>query len=428
MQHGLDWLLALPRFSHTPDEAYVPGQDRIRALLAAMGDPQRGLRTVHIGGTNGKGSTASFVSALGTASGLRVGLFTSPSLLHASEMIRIDGVPQAEGLARAADRWLDAAQASGATFFEILTALALWTFAEADVDLAVVEVGLGGREDATAVVEPIVTAVTHVGLDHMDLLGDTPEAIAVHQAGIARPGVPFLHSVARDPARAALEREASARGAQAERVLDTVRPESSGAEITFHTPDGTVGPVGLGLWGAHQRRNATLALRCAQEAFGPLAPEAAVRGLSEVVALAGVRGRAERWAGDRRIVLDVAHNADGWRAALGAIDATPRPAGTLWALVGAMQDKDVTDLGRLLRARGAHVVVAPLGSPRAFEPGPLAEALGGAEVVASVAAGLDRFRHAADLDDRLLVTGSHTTVAEAIRALESSRTSASAEG
>ncbi|MEL6616712.1 MAG: bifunctional folylpolyglutamate synthase/dihydrofolate synthase, partial [Bacteroidota bacterium] len=151
---GLQRLLAMPRFSQTPDTAYAPGQDRIRGLLATMGDPHVSLPVVHIGGTNGKGSTASYVSALGTASGLRVGLFTSPSLLRTAEMIRIDGVPQDEALSHAADRWIEAIEASGATFFEAVTALAFGIFAEAGVDLAVVEVGLGGRDDATAVVEP----------------------------------------------------------------------------------------------------------------------------------------------------------------------------------------------------------------------------------------------------------------------------------
>ncbi|MEL6615495.1 MAG: hypothetical protein AAFQ43_07145, partial [Bacteroidota bacterium] len=271
---------------------------------------------------------------------------------------------------------------------------------------------------------------TQIGLDHTDLLGDSPEAIAVHKAGIARPGVPFLHTVQRGAAREALEREAEARGAEVERVLETVRPESAGGTVTLHTPEGPVGPVQLGLWGAHQRRNAKLALRCAQVAIGPLAPEASVRGLADVVALAGVRGRAERWAGDRRIVLDVAHNADGWRAAVGAIDATPRPAGRLWALVAAMADKDVRELASLLFARGARVLTAPLASPRAYGAGPLAEALGWGDVVESVGAGIERFQREADPDDWLLVTGSHATVATALRGLEDEtpRTSGAAMG
>ena len=416
-------LLALPRFLDAASGAYRPGLERVRALLAEMGDPHERLRVVHVAGTNGKGSTASFVSAIGTASRLRVGLFTSPTLLDRAEAVRIDGVPQPEALASGAARWMNAAERVGATYFEALTALALDAFARAAVDLAVVEAGLGGRDDATNVVRPAVAAVTHVGLDHTRELGGTPEAIARHKAGIAKPGVPFLHALPPGAERGALEAEAHVRDAsRVERVRETVRIEASGGSATFTTPEAQIGPARLGLRGAHQAQNAALALRAAEVALGPLAPEAAGRGLAEVRALAGLRARGERWAGDPRIVLDVAHNAEGWALAVeGAAADSEASGGRLWALVGVL-DKNPAPLARALAARGVRVLAVGLPSARAVGAEPLAAALreGGAEAEAagSVGEGLARFRREAGPGDRLLVTGSHVTVSQALAALE----------
>ena len=192
----------------------------------------------------------------------------------------------------------------------------------------------------------------------------------------------------------------------------------------FTTPEARYGPIRLGLAGEHQAQNAALAVRAAEVALAevarrPLAPEAARRGLRDVAPLAGLRGRAEAWAGDPRIVLDVAHNADGWRAALRAVEVAS--GGRLWVLVGAMADKDVSALGPLLAARDALVMTVGLGGERAFEAEPLAARLreGGAraEPVADVAAALARFGHESARGDRLLITGSHLTVAAALAAL-----------
>ena len=442
-------LLALPRYLDVASGAYRPGLGRVRALLGAMGDPHRGLRLVHVAGTNGKGSTASCVAAIATASGLRAGLFTSPVLVDRSEAIRIDGAPQPERLASGAARWMDAAERAGATYFEALTALALDAFAQADVDLAVIEAGLGGRDDATNAIRPLVAAVTHVGMDHTRELGATLQAIARHKAGIAKAGVPFLHALGPGAARDALEAEAHARGAsRVERVREVVQASGDADAIHFVTPEAALGPVRLGLPGAHGAQNAALALRAAEVAWaeagwGPLAPEAAARGLAGVQALAGLRARGERWAGDPRIVLDVAHNAEGWAAAVAyaareagsAREAGGPPeaarghargharGGRLWALVGVL-DKDPAPLGRALAAAGARVLAVGLPSERALTAGPLAQRLraAGAEAaeVDQVGEALGRFQREAGPSDRLLVTGSHLLIAQALTALEAS--------
>lgn len=416
------FLLDLPRFADAGASAYTPGLDRVRALLAAMGDPHVGLPVVHVAGTNGKGSTASFVAAIGTASGRRMGLHTSPHLLTLRERMRIDGVPASvDWLADAVGRYDGALREVGPSFFEATVALSLLYFREQAVDLAAVEVGLGGRLDATAVVEPVVCLVTHIGMDHTDLLGDTLADIAREKAGIAKAGVPFLHAVPDEEARAALEAEARRRDAPIEAVRETVRlgPDADGIRVI--TEAGSVGPVQIGLAGEHQAWNAALAVRAAEIAMPGADRSSTERGLREVVRLAGIRGRGERWSGDRRIALDVAHNAEGLGRAFEAGLHTGG-LGTGWLLLGVMADKDIREFVRSRLGDGdVRVLAVDLPTPRALPAADLArlvtEAGGVAEVVPSVAEGLTRFRRDAGPHDRLLVTGSHVTVAEALRAL-----------
>ena len=415
---ALDRLLALPRFADAGAAAYNPGLGRMRALLAAMGHPERAAPAIHVAGTNGKGSTASFAASIAQAAGVRVGLHTSPHLLHVGERMRIDGVA-------APDAWLDAAVARhadlfarvGPSFFEATTALAFLHFAEAGVDLAVVEVGLGGRLDATNVLTPAVSVVTSIGLDHTDLLGDTLGAIAREKGGIAKPGVPLIHAVWQDEARGAVDQTARDAGAPVEDVRDTCRVEIETAVplvVRLVTPEADYGRLAVGLPGEHQAWNACLAARACEIAVPGLAPEAVADGLSSVARRSGLRGRgAEAEPG---IVLDVAHNDDGWRVAIEA--ARPTGGGRLVAIVGVMADKDGAALARRLAAAGA--LVLPIGLPgdRALGRDALADLLrdAGAETlnVADACVAVAWFRAHRAPGDRLLVTGSHGTVAEAL--------------
>ncbi|MDZ4700969.1 MAG: Mur ligase family protein, partial [Rhodothermales bacterium] len=190
------YLLGLPSFSVAGAVAYAPGLERIAALMAGMGDPHRVLRVAHVAGTNGKGSTSSMLAAIGTSTGRRVGLHTSPHLYRLQERMRIDGVAIPDGrLAGLVGRYVDLFEAVGPSFFEATVALSFLYFAEEGVDLAVVEVGLGGRLDATNIVEPSVCAITTIGLEHTAILGDTLEAIAAEKAGIIKAGVPVVSGV-----------------------------------------------------------------------------------------------------------------------------------------------------------------------------------------------------------------------------------------
>ena len=416
---ALDRLLALPRFADAGAAAYTPGLDRMRALLAAMGNPERSAPAVHVAGTNGKGSASSFAASIAQASGLRVGLHTSPHLLHVGERMRVDGVPADDAwLSDAARRHAELFARVGPSFFEATTALAFLRFAEATVDLMVVEVGLGGRLDATNVLTPVVSVITSVGLDHTDLLGDTLGAIAREKAGIAKPGVPLLHAVADAEARASIDATARDAGAAAEAVRETCRAEVETAAplvVRLATPERDYGHLGVGLPGAHSAWNACLAVRACEIAVPDLTRAPVVAGLASVSGRTGLRGRGEE--AEPGIVLDVAHNDDGWRVALAT--AAPRDAGArLFALVGMMADKDAAALARHLAAAGA--VAMPVGLPgdRALSREALAETLRGAGVetldVSDACAAVAWFRANRAPADRLIVTGSHGTVAEAL--------------
>ncbi len=409
-------LFALPRFAGVTDAAYKPGLDRMRALLSEMGDPHDGLSIVHVAGTNGKGSTCAFASALLQAHGLRVGLHTSPHLWRVHERMRIDGreVPD-DWLDDAVARWMPAFEQIGVSFFEATTALALLHFADERVDAAVVEVGLGGRLDATNVVTPVVACVTEIGLDHTDLLGDTRAAIAKEKAGIFKPGAPALTNATGSDVLDVLGRAAAAVDSEFENVRDSVSARQGGEGVSFETPHAEYPHARLGLAGLHQVGNAALALRAVEVLAGRALDASSVRrGLASVVRLTGLRGRLDAIRDQPRVVADVAHNPDGIQAVL---HETEPPKGAVrTVVVGLMGDKDAHGVARLLAQSGSRVVAAELPGERAMGADVLAILLRGAGVrqvqTATVAGALAEFEQTADPDDVCVVTGSHVTIAE----------------
>jgi dihydrofolate synthase/folylpolyglutamate synthase len=412
-------LLALPRFAEQGGAAFKPGLERMHALLDALGDPHERFRSVHVAGTNGKGSTASLLASIGTAAGLRVGLHTSPHLHDLAERMRLDGVPAPHGwIAEAVARWQPAFETIGPSFFEATVALSFRYFADASADLAVVEVGLGGRLDATNVLRPTLALVTNVDLDHTDLLGDTPEAIAREKAGIAKRGVPLLTAAEGEGVLAALRATAEARGAPFVRVQDEVAVEAVEERadrlvLDLETPVRTYRRLEVGLGGRHQAWNAALAVRAAERAIGA-AREAVVReGLLNVRKHSELAGRCEVVRRTPLILADVAHNAGGLGAALAW--ARGLVEGELYVLFGTMRDKDLGAMAAALAAADARVLPVPLASPRSVPCATLGEALraGGAAVidVAGVREGVGWFERHAGAADGLLATGSHLAVA-----------------
>ncbi|WP_040383220.1 bifunctional folylpolyglutamate synthase/dihydrofolate synthase [Deinococcus apachensis] len=364
----LDWLFARQRFG------VHPGLSRVRALLARLGDPQAAFRSVLVGGTNGKGSTAATLAAMLGAGGEQTGLFTSPHLTRFSERFVVGGRELGGEEVRAALRRMRPhAEVVEASFFEIVTALGCLLFAEQGVRAAVLEVGLGGRLDATNALDPVLSVITNVGLDHTEILGNTREAIAGEKAGILRAGQLAVTGVAADllpilEARGAdlwaIGREVWVNAASLGWDGWDVRVQVPGAGLTFHTP----------LLGAHGAGNAALA---AVAAYRLGVGEGAIR-----AGAAGVRwpGRLEAlsWRGGR-VLLDGAHNPDGARALADAL----RGLGVerLPVAFGAAADKDVAGVAAALRGVASEVILTrAMLSPRAADPATLAPHFAGLPV------------------------------------------------
>jgi dihydrofolate synthase / folylpolyglutamate synthase len=363
----LDWLFARQRFG------VHPGLMRVRELLAKLGDPQQAFGSVLVGGTNGKGSVAASLSAMLNASGQRTALFTSPHLTRFSERFVVAGaeLPEAvvgEALARVRPH----AEAAEASFFEIVTALGCLMFAEAGTDVAVMEVGLGGRLDATNALEPLLSVVTNIGLDHTAILGETLPLIAAEKAGILRAGRPAVLGVQPDllPIFGATGADLWVLGREAELTAAPlgwkgwqVQTSSPAGELSFQTP----------LLGEHGARNAALAALAAQRLS---VPGAAIQAGAVQTRWPG---RLERlpWQGGH-VLLDGAHNQGGaWalRRALGGLGV-----GRVPFIFGAAADKDVAAMLReLAGAMSTLVLTRAVNSPRAAQP---------ADLVALVPAGV----------------------------------------
>lgn len=380
------------------------GLERMTRLLAALGEPQRTLRCVHVAGTNGKGSTAAMVAAALQRAGHRVGLYTSPHLSRFSERLRLDGgeIGAVELL-----RLLDRVQACGGepTFFETLTAMALLWFAEQRVSVAVVETGLGGRLDATNVLQPLVSVITSIGLDHTEVLGATLPQIAAEKAGIIKPGVPAVVAAAAPEVERVFSERCAALGAPLwlER-RDFACGAGADEALLYRGLDGSaLGPLRLALPGQHQWRNAALALATLE-----LLAEQGVGSTVEqrLAALATVRwpGRLE-WI-DAQHLLDCAHNAAGARALAAAV--APRCDFAL--IFAALQDKPVGPMLEALRPCTARLVLTRVAVDRASPPAALRALAGAGEIAPDLPAALALL---ADDPRPRLITGSTYLVGEA---------------
>jgi dihydrofolate synthase/folylpolyglutamate synthase len=327
------------------------GLERVGAALDHFGHPERRFSSLHVAGTNGKGSVSAMAAAMALEGGTRVGLYTSPHLCRFDERIQIDGRPAPEdALLSALEQVLD--EAPELTFFETATVAAFVLFARFAVDLAVVEVGLGGRLDATNVLEaPRATAITSISLDHTDRLGSTLAAVAGEKAGIAKRGVPLFVGPVAAEAFAQIEASAAAAGA---RLVRTDRDAELAAFVERHPP---------ALEGAHQRENAKIAVALGREAG--LSERAIAEGLRRVV----WSGRLETLTTpEGEVLLDAAHNPEGADALAFALRAKAAPPERVALVFGSMADKDYPAMLSALAPLAAHrVYVAPEGR-RAADP------------------------------------------------------------
>jgi dihydrofolate synthase/folylpolyglutamate synthase len=402
------------------------GLERTEQALAALGNPHHHFPVVHVGGTNGKGSVTTTVAAALGAAGLRVGCYTSPHLCSLRERIVVGGLALTEETLRArAAEMADVVARFGLTFFEAVTVLGFHAFAREGVDVAVIEVGLGGRLDATNVVRPLVSAVTNVQMDHADYLGGTLAEIAREKAGIVKAGVPFVLGETA-PDLVAIFREVAARMGTPFHPVDAPARlrdvELARDHTAFTVATRAWGEVRLAtpLVGLHQASNAVVAVEVLEHLPEGLRPgrEALARGIAGVVHPG--RDQIEVIEG-RTWLFDVAHNTAGIQTLVDTLDRLdpPRP---LVAVVGVLGDKDWPRMLPPLFSRAdLAVLTQPPSAPpeRRWDPGAVGAGLAGAgriRVEEDFLAALAAAREAAG-EGTVVVTGSCHTVGSALSAL-----------
>jgi dihydrofolate synthase/folylpolyglutamate synthase len=367
----------------TPELYTNPGQprrkfslDEIGTLLDALGNPHRRFRSLLIAGTNGKGSTASTLASILTASGMRTGLYTSPHLVRANERIRIDGEEIADDafgslyarVHTAAEKLVrDGKLPQEPSFFEILTAQALLYFDEEKVDVAVLEVGMGGRLDATNIVDPLLSIVTDISLDHMEWLGSTIAAITREKAGILRRGGTLIALPQHPEANHVLGEVAAE--LKAHTVDATAYMPPSGTPPTgFYSIEafGATVKVDSPLIGAHQRRNVALAIAAAVELASaqgfPITPESLAGGIRQThwaARLERIRKNGVDW------ILDVAHNPAGAEALRAGLSDLLKESKSQTLVFSCLRDKPAGEMAKILFPLFEKVILAPINSPRA---------------------------------------------------------------
>jgi dihydrofolate synthase/folylpolyglutamate synthase len=396
------------------------GLDNISQLCEALGHPERSFRSLHVAGTNGKGSVTAMSHAALRAAGIRAGRYTSPHLHDLAERFVINDRPvetsllesTVEDVLRCADRL----RALGVltvhpTFFEATTAAAFELFRRSRVEIGVIEVGLGGRFDATNVITPVAGAITTIDFDHQQHLGDTLAAIAFEKAGIIKPGMTMVMGDLRPEAAEVVRRCAAERGARLVEAHHDTRWQAEMVEgrarLTLATPSGSYGPVTLGLRGQHQIGNAIVAVRLLEVAAAsgiPIPREAIDQGL----AAAEWPARLELLTLDRgrHVLLDAAHNPEGARALAAYLTRwhPERPP----LVIGVMRDKNVADIAQTLIPVVSSLIATAAPTPRAIPAADLARHLraAGAMEVRVEADPVVAIERAFEFADTICVAGS----------------------
>ncbi len=392
----------LPMFQRIGAAAYKADLATTHALMDMLGHPEHGLRCVHVAGTNGKGSTCSLIASALQAAGYKVGLHTSPHLKDFRERFRINGaMVREEVIVRFVEEHRTGFEPLAPSFFEWGVAFALWWFREEQVDIAVIETGMGGRLDSTNVVSPEVSVITTIGWDHMQFLGETLPAIAAEKAGIIKSGVPVVIGNLHADARAVVEHAAHAQGSPVLHAMEQAHPlPPSDLDADYQ---------------ADNKRTALSALHALRERGWRVNDASIATGFLHAARDTGLRGRWETLSASPRTIADVAHNADGVMAMKRMLERTPHHR--LHVVLGMVSDKDISRVLDLLPKRATYYF-CKADIPRGLNVEALAAKAGAAGLIGtphpSVQAALHAARTAAAPEDLVLVTGSVFVVAEAI--------------
>ena len=334
--------------------AYKPGLEGVRDFDAALGYPSRAIRTIHVAGTNGKGSVANMLASALSAAGYRTGLYTSPHLVDFRERARINGEMIPRDYVKAfLEQWKPYFEAENLSFFEITTGMAFRWFADSHVDVAVIECGLGGRLDSTNIITPVLSVITSIGLDHCALLGSTLAEIAAEKAGIMKPGVPCVIGETHPETDQVFD--AAAKGVQLV-YADQVEPPLWERREEILAAMDLQAPV--------QRKNLRTVLIALELLRGkyPWEEEKVLYGIEHTAELMHFHGRWERLQEKPLVIADIGHNAHALESNFKALEAMNRP---LTIVYGIMADKDLDSIIPLMPRKAKYIFVAP-DTPRAL--------------------------------------------------------------
>lgn len=361
-EQTLDFLFnRFQAFHNKGSEAYKPGLDTTLGLAAAFGDPHKKIRCIHVGGTNGKGSTAHSLASVMMASGLKVGLYTSPHLIDFTERIRINGVPiPKDEVISFVRRFRDMKlQGVDPSFFELTTIMAFDHFARHEVDIAVIEVGLGGRLDSTNIITPILSVITNVSFDHTDLLGHTLDAIAVEKAGIIKPGIPAVIGRRNSLTDSVFESHSDSTIVFAQDMPTFSSYTCKHDNIEYHrTPWGDVESCLTGNCQPENMQTILTTLNILQDiGLYVFTNETVSNGLRNIYRDTGLMGRWMIVNEQPLIIADTAHNPDGWKY-LAEYFSNMQPE-NLHFVLGFVNDKDYAAVLRMLPKDANYYFVQP---------------------------------------------------------------------
>lgn len=427
-EEGLDFLFGqLPIFSRIGQDAIRPGLDNIKILCDHLGNPQHRFRSIHIAGSNGKGSTSHILAATLQACGYKTGLYTSPHLTDIRERFRINGqLIDKQYVLDFLNSHIDCIEAVKPSYFELNVAMAFDFFAREAVDFAVIETGLGGRLDSTNIIHPVLSVITNISLEHTALLGDTLQKIAFEKAGIIKPGVPVVIGETQEATEQVFFLQAHHNNSSitfADARWDMVKTgEDSGFQYFKLVDKGALQlyDAHTDLKGSYQARNivtAAAAVQVLHESFPDITIAALIRALPAVKAATGLRGRWEKISERPEIIIDVAHNPAGMEFLQANVGNASGK--TLHFIIGFADDKDV---GAVLPyfPKLAKYYFTQASVPRAMPASVLAQKAAGilsgnayTTVGAAIAACLEQ----AGAEDTIIITGSFFIVADALNYL-----------
>jgi dihydrofolate synthase/folylpolyglutamate synthase len=414
-QKSLDYLYGLEKFG------MIFGLTQVERILNAIGNPHKEIQAIHIGGTNGKGSTAAMMSSILQKEGYRVGLYTSPHLIRFTERIKVNGKEIEEEEVVALTEWMrkeieTAGIAPPFTFFDFTTAMALHYFKQKLVDLAVLEVGLGGRLDSTNVVEPLVSIITNVEKDHEEHLGKTILKIAREKAGIIKNGRPLITAVTQPHVLRLFSKICQEKGTPLFRVGKEFRyARAEDGDFNYEGLNRKLWSVPLNLKGFHQVINAATAFG-AMEVLEDLGYRVSTDAMIDGVREVEWPGRLEIVSSSPGVILDGAHNPAGALALKESLEQEFRFQ-RLVLLIGIMRDKDIPSMLHLLAPLADHIILTRPHTDRATPPLLLKKMLGRsgkkAEIVEDLNEAIERGLSLIEKEDLLCITGSLYTVGEA---------------